>query len=140
MRGCLRFLMSYESMERQEELDDDTNGKIAAGIFRGEGTIFCFLHNYGAGRHRPTIRAAVSMCDRDSVEIVAREWDVNVLRDYGSCPMAIHRWRALIEENQKVREVMLRWIALGWLRGEKADQYFDAIARYRRAKELLPFT
>ena len=35
-----------------------------------------------------------------------------------------------------MRNAILPWIAKGYLRGEKADQYFDAVAKFRRAREV----
>ena len=33
-----------------------------------------------------------------------------------------------------MRDAILPWTAKGYLRGEKADQYFDAVAKFRRAR------
>jgi hypothetical protein len=37
----------------------------------------------------------------------------------------------------RVRNAILPWIAKGYLRGEKTDQYFDAVAKFRRAREVF---
>jgi len=36
-----------------------------------------------------------------------------------------------------VRNAILPWIAKGYLRGEKADQYLDAVAKFRRARTVF---
>jgi agmatine/peptidylarginine deiminase len=36
-----------------------------------------------------------------------------------------------------VRNAILPWIAKGYLREEKADQHFDAVAKFRRARKVF---
>jgi hypothetical protein len=59
--------------ELDKEVERETEGALAAGIFRGEGNARCVL----AGKRpriNPQLNAAVEMRDRESVERVAREW------------------------------------------------------------------
>jgi hypothetical protein len=37
----------------------------------------------------------------------------------------------------RVRNAILPWIAKGYLMGEKADQYFEAVAKFRRARRVF---
>jgi hypothetical protein len=78
------------------------------------------------------------MCDRDSAEIVAREWGTRLSKgEEGTCSVGGNSWRATIGGNRRVRAALLPWIAKGWLRGEKLDQYFEAEAKCRRAKRVF---
>ena len=109
---------------------------MAAGIFRGEGTVRCVL----AGKRpriNPQLGASVEMCDRESVEIVGREWGSNVTKGSGKCSCAAGTWRTGIGGINRVRDTLGTWLANGWLTGEKADQYFAAVAACRRAREVF---
>jgi len=60
---------------------------IAAGIYRGEGSTYCTFGRRKTkyGRH-PELVAVVTMCDRDSVNIVARVFGTGVYRaNRGTC-------------------------------------------------------
>ncbi len=112
----------------------------AIGIFRGEGTTWCSVTPKIKGSGASvTLRSTVRMCDRDSVELVARAWG-SPLRERASeqCPK-----RVVYETNvsgRRVEETVRRWIIEGSLRGEKADQYWNAKAKCLRARRtLFPF-
>jgi len=65
------------------------------------------------------------MCDRDSVEIVAREWGTRLSKgEEGTCSVGGNSWRAVIGGNRRVRAALLPWIAKGWLRGREAGSVF----------------
>jgi hypothetical protein len=106
---------------------------IAAGIFRGEGNVRCDLLGKRP-RINPQLYAAVEMCDKESVEKVANVWKSRVLRGSGKCSTGEGTWRTCIGGVTRVREALGEWIANGWIRGEKADQYFAAVAKCRRAR------
>ena len=36
-----------------------------------------------------------------------------------------------------MKNALGKWLARGWLRGEKADEYFDSVAKCRRAREVF---
>lgn len=114
--------------------DDD---RIAAGIFRGEGTVYCTLVRE---KHQlfPVLKAGVDMCDLDSVELVARAWGSRVypIRGRGRCQEDRQAWITSIG-GIKVVEKVGGWIARGWVRGEKADEYFGARAKFRRARRVF---
>jgi len=111
---------------------------IAAGIFRGEGNIGCKLRKVHGGRYTPFTYASVQMCNKESVAIVASEWECIPIRVPPMCPKTSEvMWRATIGGNQKVRRVMLGWIANGWLTGEKAGDILDATAKCRRARRAF---
>jgi hypothetical protein len=73
--------------ELDKEVEQEIEGALAAGIFRGEGNVRCVL----AGKRpriNPRVNAAVEMCDRESVERVAREWGSRVSRSSGGVQAA----------------------------------------------------
>lgn len=112
---------------------------IAAGIYRGEGSTYCILgrRKTESGRH-PELVAGVTMCDRDSVSIVARVFGTGVYRaNRGTCSGGQDAWQTRMYGVSRVKEFMVGWIARGLIRGEKADQYFDAVAKCRRATEVF---
>ncbi len=112
---------------------------IAVGIYRGEGSTYCLLGRRKTqyGRH-PELVAGVTMCDRDSVGIVARVFGTSVYKaNTGTCSGGQDAWQTRIYGVSRVREMMVGWIARGLLRGEKADQYFEAEAKCRRATRVF---
>jgi len=112
---------------------------MAAGIFRGEGHIGCHLNRRETrfGRH-PELVAGLAMCDRDSIDIVARVFGSKIYRNSGGkCLDGTFAWQTRIFGVSRVKEIIGSWVARGLLRGEKADQYFDALAKCRRAREVL---
>lgn len=110
------------------------DGLIAVGIFRGEGTISCSLMVRDGRIEGAQLRAAVSMCDRDSVQIVASAWKTSMKPAPSvRCGSGLKGWRTMLSGDRRVRETIGGWIAEGWLRGEKAEQYFEAVAKCRRA-------
>lgn len=118
---------------------DEIEEALAAGIFRGEGYVGCHLRSilYPSGRY-PELSAEVKMCDRDSVETVARVWHSKVYRYWpGRCLGGRDEYHTQIKDLSRVRDKIGGWIALGLLRGEKAEQYFDAIAKCRRARRVF---
>lgn len=88
-------------------------------------------------RINPQLNAAVEMCDRESVERVAREWKSKVSRSSGRCSSGGRAWRTSIGGVSRVRDALGKWLAMGWLNGEKADEYFAALAKCRRAREVF---
>jgi hypothetical protein len=88
-------------------------------------------------RINPQLNAAVEMCDRLSVERVARVWRSRVFRGSGRCLIEERTWRTTIGGVSRVRDALGIWLAKGWLSGEKADQYFAAVAKCRRAREVF---
>ncbi len=109
---------------------------MAAGIFRGEGNVRCVLVGKRP-RINPQLGAAVEMCDKESVEIVAKGWGSNVSSGSSRCSCGGRTWRTSIGGIDRVRDALGRWLARGWLTGEKADQYFAAVAKCRRAREVF---
>jgi hypothetical protein len=123
-------------MKNSEGHDRDIDSALAAGIFRGEGTVRCFL----AGRRpriNPQLGASVEVCDRLSVERVAHEWGSNVSRSSGRGSCGNRAWRTDIAGISRVRNAFGEWLARGWLTGDKADQYFDSVAKCRRARDVF---
>jgi hypothetical protein len=119
-----------------EEIEREIASALAAGIFRGEGNVRCVL----AGKRpriNPQLNAAVEMCDKESVERVAREWQSRVLKSSGRCSSGEKAWRTSIGGISRVRNALGDWLARGWLTGEKADEYFAAVAKCRRAREVF---
>ncbi len=55
----------------------------------------------------------------------------------GTCSTGGYEWGTSVSRVYRMRNAILPWIAKGYLRGEKADQYFDALAKFRRAKEVF---
>lgn len=111
---------------------------IAAGIYRGEGSTYCVLGRRRTqyGRH-PELVAGV-MCDRDSVNVVARAFGTGVYRaNRGTCSGGQDAWQTRIYGVSRVKEFMVGRIARGLIKGEKADQYFEAAAKCRRATEVF---
>ena len=126
--------MSDEMVERLDAL--------AAGIFRGEGTIACTMIGWRRKTPTPRLISSVRMCDRNSVEAVAMSpgWNSKVTleaRTRGHCFTGAFEWGTTVSGVSRVRNAILPWIAKGYLRGEKADQYFDAVAKFRRAREVF---
>lgn len=112
---------------------------IAIGLLRGEGWIGCHLNRRLTryGRH-PELVASVTMCDRNSVEIVARAFGSKVYHNGGGkCRGGTDAWQTRIFCVNRVKEKIGGWIGSGLLRGEKMDQYFDALAKCRRAREVF---
>jgi hypothetical protein len=118
-----------------EEIQREIAGALAAGIFRGEGNVRCLVGK--RPRINPQFGAGVEMCDKKSVEMVAREWGSNVRRASGKCSCGERTWRTSIGGIDRVRNAFGKWLASGWLTGEKADQYFAAVAKCRRAREIF---
>jgi len=115
---------------------------LAAGIFRGEGTIACTIIGWRRKTPTPRLISSVSMCDRNSVEVVAMSpgWNSKVrleARTRGHCSTGAFEWATEVSGVNRVRNAILPWIAKGYLRGEKADQYFGAVAKFRRAREVF---
>jgi hypothetical protein len=86
--------------------------------------------------------SSVKMCDKDSVEVVARSprWNFRVRLDKrrrGHCSTGGFGWGTSVPRVFRVRNAILPWIAKGYLRGEKADQYLDAVAKFRRARTVF---
>lgn len=123
-----------------EGLDNENEREIqsalAAGIFRGEGNVRCVLVGKRP-RINPQLNAAVEMCDKESVERIAREWRSRVSKASGRCSSGETTWRTTIGGISRVRDALGKWLARGWLKGEKADQYFAALAKCRRAREVF---
>lgn len=119
-----------------KELERETESAIAAGIFRGEGNVRCVLVGKRP-RINPQLNAAVEMCDKESVERVTHEWGSRVSRTSGRCSSGEGAWRASIGGISRVRDALGKWLARGWLSGEKADQYFAALAKCRRARAVF---
>ena len=89
------------------------------------------------GRH-PELIAGLAMCDRDSIEIVARVFGSKVYHNSGGkCLGGNSAWQTRIFGVSRVTEIVGNWVARGLLKGEKADQYFDALAKCRRAREIF---
>jgi len=78
------------------------------------------------------------MCDRDSVEIVARVFGSKIYKaNVGTCSGGQDAWQTRILGVSRVKAIIGAWVARGLLRGEKADQYFEALAKCRRAREIF---
>ncbi|HVC26771.1 MAG TPA: hypothetical protein VND40_01280 [Nitrososphaerales archaeon] len=123
-------------MDDVQRPEREIDSALAAGIFRGEGTVRCAL----VGRRpriNPQLNASVEMCDRFSIERVAHEWGSTVSRSSGRCSGGDRAWRTSIGGISRVRNAMGKWLAKGWLTGEKADQYFAALAKCRRARNVF---
>lgn len=115
---------------------EETAGALAAGIFRGEGNARCVLAGKRP-RFNPQLNAGVEMCDENSVEIVAQEWGSRVTRGSGRCACGERTWKTSMGGISRVKNAFGAWLARGRLTGEKADQYFAAIAKCRRAREVF---
>ncbi len=121
---------------------DELLDVLAAGIFRGDGTTVCTMIGWKRKTPTPRLVSAFRMCDKKSVEVMANSpgWDSNVrpdVRRRGSCGSGGHEWGTSVSGVYRVRDAILPWIAKGYLRGEKADQYFDAMAKFRRTREVF---
>ena len=78
------------------------------------------------------------MCDRDSVESVARVFGSKLYRNGGGkCLGGTDAWQTRIFGVGRVKEVIGGWVARGLLRGDKMDQYLEALAKCRRAREVF---
>ena len=78
------------------------------------------------------------MCDRDSVEVVARVFGSKIYKaNVGTCRGGQDAWQTRILGVSRVKVIIGGWVARGLLRGEKADQYFEALAKCRRAREIF---
>ena len=115
---------------------------LAAGVFRGEGTTACTMFGWRRKTPTPRLISSVRMCDRNSVEVVAKSpgWNSKVwldVRKRGHCSTGGFGWGTSVSGVHRVRNSILPWIAKGYLKGEKADQYFDAVAKFRRAREVF---
>jgi len=119
-----------------EDVDHQIVSALAAGIFRGEGNIRCVLTGKRP-RINPQLNAAIEMCDKESVQKVAFEWGSTVTKSGGRCLSGEGTWRTSIGGVSRVRNVLGKWLANGWLTGEKADEYFAALAKCRRAREVF---
>lgn len=117
-------------------INREIESALAAGIFRGEGNVRCVLVGKRP-RINPQLNAAVEMCDRVSVEKVAHEWRSRVTGSSGRCACGARAWRTSVGGISRVRDALGEWLARGWLTGEKADEYFAAIAKCRRAREVF---
>lgn len=119
-----------------KEIEHEIESALAAGIFRGEGNVRCVLTGKRS-RINPQLNAAVEMCDKESVEKVAREWRSRMSKSSGRCSCGERTWRTSVGGISRVRDALGNWLARGWLTGEKADEYFAAIAKCRRAREVF---
>ncbi len=124
--------MNHLSQDFEREIEN----AVAAGIFRGEGNVRCVLVGKRP-RINPQLNAGVEMCDKESVERVAREWGSRVTRGSNRCWVGEKTWRTSVGGIFRVRDALGFWLARGWLTGEKADQYFAAVAKCRRAREVF---
>ena len=134
--------LSVNGLRQTGAKTDETLDALAAGIFRGEGTMVCTIIGWRRKTPTPRLMASVKMCDRDSVEVVAKSpgWNSKVRLDArrrGHCSTGGFGWGTSVSGVYRVRNAILPWIAKGYLRGEKADQYFDALAKFRRAREVF---
>jgi len=59
------------------------------------------------------------------------------MSEQANCSFARNLGSKSVSGVYRVRNAILPWIAKGYLRGEKADQYFDALAKFRRAREVF---
>jgi hypothetical protein len=112
---------------------------LAAGIFRGEGYVGCHLGRRETkyGRH-PELVASVAMCDRDSVELVAKAFGSRIYHNGGGkCLGGQDAWQTRIFGVSRVKDKIGGRVASGLLKGEKADQYFEALAKCRRARVVF---
>lgn len=112
---------------------------MAVGIFRGEGHVGCHLNRRETefGRH-PELVAAVVMCDRNSIEIVAKAFGSKIYHNRGGkCLGGTDAWQTRTFGVNRVKEVIGGWVAKGLLRGEKMEQYFEALTKCRRAREIF---
>ncbi|MDA4126738.1 MAG: hypothetical protein OK452_06010 [Thaumarchaeota archaeon] len=121
---------------------DELLDALAAGIFRGEGTTVCTVIGWRRKTPTPRLMSSVRMCDRNSVEVVAKSpgWNSKVrleARKRGHCSTGGFEWGTSVSGVYRARNAILPWIAKGYLRGEKADQYFDAVAKFRRTREVF---
>jgi hypothetical protein len=121
---------------------DEFLDALAAGIFRGEGTTVCTVIGWRRKTPTPRLMSSVRMCDRNSVEVVAKSpgWNSEVrlkARKRGHCSTGGFEWGTSVSGVCRARNAILPWIAKGYLRGDKADQYFDAVAKFRRAREIF---
>ena len=129
-------MLGFRLLDDSDRSKDDIDSALAAGIFRGEGTVRCVLVGKRP-RINPQLGASVEMCDRASVERVANEWGSRVSRSSGRCYGGDKAWRTGIGGVNRVRNALGKWLARGWLTGEKADQYFAAVAKCRRARTVF---
>ena len=128
--------------QKSDDMTNEFMDTIASGIFRGEGTTVCTVIGWRRKTPTPRLVSAVKMCDKNSIEIVAKSpgWHSNVrldLRKRGHCSTGGLGWGTTVSGVHRVRDAILPWIAKGYLRGEKADQYFDSVAKFRRAREVF---
>lgn len=130
----LEYGLELDDLDK--EVEREIESALAAGIFRGEGNVRCVLTGKRP-RINPQLNAAVEMCDRESVERVAREWRSRVLRSSGKCPSGEKTWRTSIGGISRVRNALGYWLARGWLTGEEADEYFASLAKCRRARVVF---
>jgi hypothetical protein len=141
MASISEFL-ARKGLEQTRKETDELLDALAAGIFRGEGTTVCTVIGWRRRTPTPRLMSSVRMCDRNSVEAVAKSpgWNSQVVleaRRRGHCSTGGFEWGTSISGVYRVRNAILPWIAKGYLRGEKADQYFEAVAKFRRAKEIF---
>ncbi len=118
-----------EGMSNQEEA-------LASGIFRGEGSVGCTLHRETKYGRLPRLFASVTMCDRDSAHVVGIAFHIWPTHAGGNCAAGDKAWQVKIL-GRAVIEKVGGWVASGLLRGEKADQYFEALAKFRRARRVF---
>lgn len=146
MRRFISSLFALVFEERIVPAQTDKAGEIldamAAGIFRGEGTTVCTVIGWRRMTPTPRLMSSVRMCDRNSIEVVAKSpgWNSQVrldTRKRGHCSTGGIGWGTSVSGVHRVSDAIMPWIAKGYLRGEKADQYSDAVAKFRRAREVF---
>ncbi len=135
-------LLAGKGWRQMNEESDELFDALAAGIFRGEGTTVCTVIGWRRKTPTPRLTSSVRMCDRTSVEAVAKSpgWNSKVrleARTRGHCSTGGFEWGTSVSGVNRVRNAILPWIAKGYLSGEKADQYFEAVAKFRRAREVF---
>jgi hypothetical protein len=107
-------LTTYASSKRrpaQEFSEEDEF--IAAGIYRGEGSTYCLLGRRKTeyGRH-PELVAAIAMCDRDSIQIVARVFGSKVYHNRGGKRAGgTDAWQTRIFGVNRVKGGIGEWVA-----------------------------
>ena len=90
----------------------EQNEAMAVSIFRGEGSVWSSLKLRHGNIDSVGLCAAVGMCDRDSVQIVASVWGTRVLYAMTiGCDSRSGGWRTVLSGERRVRESIGGWIA-----------------------------
>ena len=76
------------------------------------------------------------MCDLDSMRVVAKERESSITQVGEGCALGGSLYKTQII-GRKAIEKIGGWIAKGWIRGEKGDQYFEALAKGRRGRRVF---